>query len=96
MKKHPKLDTFILLLALFLISGGMLAYNIRTVESGELTVSLHDLIYDSKEDHSAISPHAEANLISHESVFTGTSPNELPEDTSASVLLPPIITPPAE
>ena len=97
MKKRKKLDTVILALTLFAVSGGILAYNIHTVESGELAVSFYDLVKSSTTKNSAISSFAEANLLRDDSIFTGTVPHETPADTLVSnELLPPMITPPAE
>ena len=96
MKK--RIDTVILALTLFFISGAILAYNIHTVKSGELAVSLYDLVsYTNKTERSAISSFSDANLLSGSSIFTGTVPSVPPDDTAASnELLPPIVTPPAE
>ena len=97
MKKRQKFDTVILALTLFAVSGGILAYNIHTMESGELAVSLHDLVRYNDSEKSAISSFTEANLLQHDSIFTGAAPSETPEDTAVSnKLLPPIVTPPAE
>ncbi len=97
MKKRQKFDTVILALTLFAVSGGILAYNIHTMESGELAVSLYDLVKIDRTQNSAISSFAESNLLRNESIFTGTVPSETPKDTAASnELLPPIVTPPSE
>ena len=95
MKKHPKLDTFILALTLFATSGAILAYNLHTVGGGELAVSLYDLIEDTSAQGSAVSTYSEANILSKESIFTSGSPSAAPADTlGTSELLPPIVTPP--
>ncbi len=97
MKKRKNLDTVILALTLFAVSGAILAYNIHTMESGELAVSLYELVKDSSTQKSAISSFAEANLLRDDSIFTGTVPTETPAETlTSNELLPPIVTPPAE
>ena len=97
MKKHQKTDTILLAILLFAISGGILAYNLHTVNDGELAVSLRDLVYTVTESGSAISTYTAANLTKNDSIYTAGTPIESPADTAVSnELLPPIVTPPTE
>ncbi|MBQ8249950.1 MAG: hypothetical protein IJY93_08785 [Clostridia bacterium] len=92
MNKHKKTDTILLTILLFALSGGILAYNIHTVNGGELAVSLRDLAYDVTKSGTVISTYAEANLANGDSIYTAGTPSEAPTDT----LLAPIVTPPTE
>ena len=97
MKNRPKTDTVLLAILLFALSGGILAYNIHTVNSGELAVSLRDLAYDVTKSGTVISTYAEANLTKYDSIYTAGAPTDPPTDiTVSNELLPPIVTPPTE
>lgn len=97
MKNRPKTDTVLLAILLFALSGGILAYNIHTVNNGELAVSLHDLVNGVTEKGSVISTYAQANLTKDDSIYTAGVPSKPPTDISVSTeLLAPIVTPPTE
>ncbi|MBE6610852.1 MAG: hypothetical protein E7632_00050 [Ruminococcaceae bacterium] len=88
--KRRKFDTVMLAVALFTLSGAILAYNLRTVGSGELAVSLSELTDITAKD-SLISDAAMANLTTEDSVFAAASPSAPPRDYE---ILAPIITRP--
>ena len=90
-RKSRRFDTFMLAVALFTVSGACLAYNLRTAESGEIAVSLSELVrYDSVKA-SAVSDIAAANLLADDSIPVAAEPTA-PMRTYE--LLPPIVTPP--
>lgn len=90
-QKRSRFDTLVLVLALFSVSGACLAYNLRTVESGEIAVSLSELVRYDAVKASAISDAAAANLLTDDSipVFAESS-----TPIRTYELLPPIVTPP--
>ncbi len=91
--KRRKFDTVMLAVALFTISGAILAYNLRTIGGGELAVSLSELTSYQKPTASAISDYAKANLTSRDSVFAASTPDAPPRSYE---LLGPIVLPPSE
>ncbi len=88
-----KIDTVMLAVALFSISGAILAYNLHVVGGGEIAVSLSELAAYSSPKASAISEYSAANLNSRDSVFTASVPSSPPRSYE---LLDPIIVAPAE
>lgn len=93
MSKTRRSDTFLLAAALFITSGAVLFYNIATSDGAGVTVSLSELVQT--EDALSVSLMHEAaaqNLLSGDTVYTGTVPTEAP----TGALLPPIVTPPTE
>ncbi len=91
MYKHRKIDHILLAVTLFAISGACLAYNIRTAESGDISVSLSELVDYDAEKASAISDYAVANIAHNDAVAAAAKPATPP---TSYELLPPIITPP--
>ncbi|MBQ8551191.1 MAG: hypothetical protein IJ428_00090 [Clostridia bacterium] len=89
--KKRRLDTFMLAVALFTVSGACLAYNLHTAESGEIAVSLSELVYYDAVKASAISDAAAANLFADDSIPAAVEPSAPPHTYE---LLPPIVTPP--
>ena len=91
MYKHRKTDHILLAVTLFAISGACLAYNVRTAESGAISVSLSELIEFEAEKASAISEYVASNISYRDAVAVAAPPTAPP---SSHELLPPIITPP--
>lgn len=91
MHKQRKADHILLAVALFAISGASLAYNIRTAESGDISVSLSELVEYEGEKASAISEYTAANITYSDAVAAAAKPAAPP---SSYELLPPILTPP--
>lgn len=94
MPKRHKIDTLLLAVTLFSVSGAVLAYNIYSSDGGGVTVSLSELIEQGTAvSVSLIHEHAEANLTKDDTVYTSAEPTSV---SGAGTLLPPIVTPPTE
>ncbi len=95
MLKRRKVDTLLLAAALFVTSGGVLAYNVITSDGGGISVSLSELTMDGAVSVSLIHEAAAENL-QNGTVFVGTTPKAAPNEAPVGATLPPIITPPTE
>ncbi len=94
MLKFPKsrrFDTFMLAVTLFTVSGACLAYNLHTARSGEIAVSLSELVRYDAVKASAVSDVAAANLFADDSIPVAAEPSE---PIRTYELLPPIVIPP--
>ncbi len=89
--KRRKFDNVILAVMLFALSGASLAYNLYTAESGDVAVSLSELVSTEYTEASAISEYAAANLMNDESIAVDAAPIEPPRSYE---LLDPIVVPP--
>lgn len=93
MSKRLKVDTVILAAALFLTTGAVLFYNIKSSDGGSISVSLSDLLEGDSTSASLVSECAAAHLSEEKSVYTSAAADAVnPFDH----LLPPIVTPPTE
>lgn len=89
MKKHRKLDSVMLAVALFTLSGAALTYNLSTAAGEDISISLSAFSKSDTSTGSAISEYAVANLtFDEETLAVSVAPTEpRPE------LLPPVIQP---
>jgi len=95
-KKSQKIDTVMLAVALFTVSGAILAYNLQTVSGGEFSVSLSELAAYAEPaivgpPPSAVSACAAAHLDDGDSVYVSAVPSE---PVRTWELLEPIVKPP--
>lgn len=77
---------------LFALSGAALAYNIWTADSGDVAVSISDLVDQMRDGDIAVGAHAgESSAQTEETADTDmTSESESPE-TTPRALLPPVV-----
>ncbi len=80
-----------LTVTLFALSGACLAYNLYTSESGDVAVSLSELVSIEYAEASAISEYSAANLMNDEIIAVDAIPVE---PSRSYELLEPIVTPP--
>lgn len=92
MSKRHGIDTVILAAALFLTTGAVLFYNIKSSDGGSVSVSLSDLM-EKDTSASLVSECAAAHLSKEKSVYTSAAADD---SNPFDYLLPPILTPPTE
>lgn len=85
-------NSVLLACLLFALSGAALAYNIWTADSGDVAVSISDLVDQMRDGDIAVGAHAgESSSQTEETADTDmTSESESPETTSRA-LLPPVV-----
>ena len=89
MKKHHKLDSIMLSVALFTVSGAALSYNLSTAAREDISSSLSAFSRSNVPTGSAISDYAAVNLTCTEETLAASAvPNEQHPE-----LLPPVILP---
>ena len=86
-----KIHNIMLAATLFALSGTCLAYNLYTAESGDVAISLSELVSVEYAKASVISEYSAANLMNDESVAVDVKPIDPPRSYE---LLEPIVTPP--
>ncbi|MBQ8510525.1 MAG: hypothetical protein IJ493_11525 [Clostridia bacterium] len=94
-RKKNRLDAVMLAATLFAVSGAVLIYNLRTMESGEIAVSLSDLMESGTAvSASAVSDMAAANIEALDAVAVAAEPVEAPVPVRSYELLEPIVRAP--
>ena len=93
MSKRHGIDTVILAVALFLTTGAVLFYNIRSSDGGSISVALSDLVDTEKDVGSLVSECAAAHLSQEKSVYTSAAADA---QNPFEYLLPSIVTPPTQ
>ncbi|MCI6840904.1 MAG: hypothetical protein PUG87_05600 [Eubacteriales bacterium] len=85
-------NSVLLACLLFALSGAALAYNIWTADSGDVAVSISDLVDQMRDGDIAVGAHAgESSAQIEETADTDmTSESESPE-TTPRALLPPVV-----
>ena len=95
MPKRHKSDIFLLVAALFVTSGAVLAYNVATSDGGGISVSLSDIVENDAVSVSLIYNAAEENL-QNGAVLVSVTPDAAPSESPVGATLPPIVAPPTE
>lgn len=89
MKKHRAADSVIMLTALFLIGAAGLIYNFAAAESGDIAVSISDIIDFEETEASLVCSCAEANLMNREVIAVAAE--TVPVSREVRELLPPVV-----
>ena len=85
-----KIENIMFAMAMIVISGACLVYNIRTARDAEVTASWSDIVYVAQDNVGAISDIAAANIeYSNAATVHAISENI----TSRRELLPPVVVP---